>query len=175
MRPWQALSRWQHYANSHKSTTSKYSLCSHARATEPNISRYVERGMSHWWPFFEPLDRYPPVKSGHWDTFEDQLPVDIICMAVRCIIVKLPRIFPGAPLTFNGAPGNIQGNIDSYADSMPHSVPCGWDYWPKRRSYQRIWSRKKLIVVSRIFCFCVSTHGNSIHISILSNNLCHQS
>ena len=28
--------------------------------------------------------------------------------------VKLPWIFPGAPLTFNGAPGNIQGNLDRY-------------------------------------------------------------
>ena len=25
--------------------------------------------------------------------------------------VKLPWIFPGAPLNFNGAPGNIQGNL----------------------------------------------------------------
>ena len=25
--------------------------------------------------------------------------------------VKLPWIFPGAPLIFNGAPGNIQGNF----------------------------------------------------------------
>ena len=28
--------------------------------------------------------------------------------------VKLPWIFPGAQLTFNGAPGNIQGNLDKY-------------------------------------------------------------
>ena len=27
------------------------------------------------------------------------------------IPVKLPWIFPGAPLNFNGAPGNIQGNL----------------------------------------------------------------
>ena len=27
------------------------------------------------------------------------------------IPVKLPWIFPGASLTFNGAPGNIQGNL----------------------------------------------------------------
>ena len=27
------------------------------------------------------------------------------------IPVKLPLIFPGAPLIFNGAPGNIQGNL----------------------------------------------------------------
>ena len=29
--------------------------------------------------------------------------------------VKLPWIFPVAPLTFNMAPGNIQGNLDRYA------------------------------------------------------------
>ena len=28
--------------------------------------------------------------------------------------VKLPWIVPGAPLTFHGAPGNIQGNLDRY-------------------------------------------------------------
>ena len=28
--------------------------------------------------------------------------------------VKLPWIFPGAPLTFNGAPRNIQGNLERY-------------------------------------------------------------
>ena len=27
---------------------------------------------------------------------------------------KLPWIFPGALLEVNGAPGNIQGNLDSY-------------------------------------------------------------
>ena len=27
------------------------------------------------------------------------------------IAFKLPRIFPGAPLTVNGAPGNSQGNL----------------------------------------------------------------
>ena len=32
----------------------------------------------------------------------------------RLIPVKLPWIFPGAPLNFNGAPGNIQGNLDRY-------------------------------------------------------------
>ena len=30
------------------------------------------------------------------------------------IPVKLPWIFPGAPLIFNGAPGNIHGNLDRY-------------------------------------------------------------
>ena len=28
-----------------------------------------------------------------------------------CRAVKLPWVFPGAPFTFNGAPGNIQGNL----------------------------------------------------------------
>ena len=33
-------------------------------------------------------------------------------------VVKLPWIFPGAPLKFNGAPGNIQGNIYRYASAQ---------------------------------------------------------
>ena len=32
-------------------------------------------------------------------------------MSVNLIPVKLPWIYPGAPLNFNGAPGNIQGNL----------------------------------------------------------------
>ena len=37
--------------------------------------------------------------------------------------VKLPWIFPGAPLTFNGAPGNIQGNLGKYVGvSSIHSL-----------------------------------------------------
>ena len=35
--------------------------------------------------------------------------------------VKLPWIFPGAPLTFNGAPGNIQDNLDRYASDIVYS------------------------------------------------------
>ena len=31
--------------------------------------------------------------------------------------VKLPRIFPRASLKFNGAPGNIQGSVDKYANN----------------------------------------------------------
>ena len=31
--------------------------------------------------------------------------------------VKLPWIFPGAPLIFNGASRNIQGNLDRYANT----------------------------------------------------------
>ena len=38
---------------------------------------------------------------------------------------KLPWIFPGAPLTFNGAPGNIQGNIDRYNSSRSHARRSG--------------------------------------------------
>ena len=34
-----------------------------------------------------------------------------ISFQVLCIPVKLPWIFPGAPLTFYGTPGNIQGNL----------------------------------------------------------------
>ena len=37
--------------------------------------------------------------------------------------VKLSWIFPGAPLTFNGAPGNIQGNLGRYVGvSSIHSL-----------------------------------------------------
>ena len=32
-------------------------------------------------------------------------------LQVHCIPVKLPWIFPGVPLNFNGAPGNIQGDL----------------------------------------------------------------
>ena len=35
-----------------------------------------------------------------------------------CRAVKLPWIFLGAPLTFNGAPRNIQGNLDRYATDV---------------------------------------------------------
>ena len=43
---------------------------------------------------------------------------------ITCSAVKLPWIFPGAPLNFNGAPGNIQGNLDRYAHGwhLPHSL-----------------------------------------------------
>ena len=37
--------------------------------------------------------------------------------------VKLPWIFLAAPLTFNGAPGNIQGNLDKYATLSPEVDP----------------------------------------------------
>ena len=36
--------------------------------------------------------------------------------------VKLPWIFLGAPLIFNGAPGNIQGNLDRYVCCMSFAV-----------------------------------------------------
>ena len=41
------------------------------------------------------------------------------------IAVKLPWIFPGAPLKINGAPGNIQGNLTAmHADVGPTSAQC---------------------------------------------------
>ena len=38
------------------------------------------------------------------------------------IPVKLPWLFPGAPLIFNGAPGNIQGNLTG----MHHMLGWSW-------------------------------------------------
>ena len=38
------------------------------------------------------------------------------CGTAAHIPVKLPGILPGAPLIFNGAPGNIQGNFTVYID-----------------------------------------------------------
>ena len=37
--------------------------------------------------------------------------------------VKLPWLIGGAPLTSNGAPGNIQGNLDRYATPLPEVDP----------------------------------------------------
>ena len=34
-----------------------------------------------------------------------------LCLQLLCRAAKLPWIFLGAPLNFNGAPGNIQGNM----------------------------------------------------------------
>ena len=43
------------------------------------------------------------------------------------IPVKLPWIFPGAPLKINGAPGNIQGNLTGMisikSDKCPSKIP----------------------------------------------------
>ena len=36
--------------------------------------------------------------------------------------MKLPWIFPGAPLKVNGAPGNIQGNLDGYVSDICYDV-----------------------------------------------------
>ena len=35
-----------------------------------------------------------------------------------CKVVILPWIFPGAPLICNGAPGNIQGNLDRFVGDV---------------------------------------------------------
>ena len=44
---------------------------------------------------------------------------------LTCLIpVKLPWIFPGAPLNFNWAPRNIQGNLDGY-DVCIHQTEKG--------------------------------------------------
>ena len=50
------------------------------------------------------------------------------------IPVKLPWIFPGAPLKINGAPGNIQGNDDSSGDQdqVPHEE-CFTVMWSQTR------------------------------------------
>ena len=39
------------------------------------------------------------------------LSVDYCTAYAAGMPAKLPWIFPGAPLHFNGAPGNIQGNL----------------------------------------------------------------
>ena len=45
--------------------------------------------------------------------------------------VKLPWIFPGAPLTSNGAPGNIQSNIDRLCVSVQiMAFICPQDIFP---------------------------------------------
>ena len=48
------------------------------------------------------------------------------------IAVKLPWLFLGAPLTFNGAPGNIQGNIGMYEfvlEMFLHDTIYQYDVW----------------------------------------------
>ena len=48
------------------------------------------------------------------------------------ILVKLPWIFLGAPFTFNGAPGNIQGNLTGIILSPSPLKPLKWTgaRWP---------------------------------------------
>ena len=43
-----------------------------------------------------------------------------------CRALKLPWIFPGAPLIFNGATGNIQGNIKRYQYKVTHVEHSLW-------------------------------------------------
>ena len=46
-----------------------------------------------------------------WINGETQKKPHILISQMRYIPVTLPWIFPGAPFIFNGAPGNIQGNL----------------------------------------------------------------
>ena len=70
--------------------------------------------------------------TGAWRTNESQR-LDNMISHQHCRAVKLPWIFLGAPLNFNGAPRNIQGNLDRYeAVAQPamaavyHALfPCG--------------------------------------------------
>ena len=57
---------------------------------------------------------------------------------VGCIPVKLPWIFRGAPLKFNGAPGNIQGNLTGMIN-------------PRRSSYRLIF----MIVIPKLVKQCL--------------------
>ena len=60
--------------------------------------------------------------------------IAVMCFAIP---VKLPWIFPGAPLTCNGAPGNIQGYLDRY--DLLFAVRCYMDTAMKRsHSYHSI-------------------------------------
>ena len=74
------------------------------------------------------------------------LTYDFICISIlscaghASLNIKLPWIFPGAPLTFNGAPENIQGNFDRYVagplggnsmvtDGFPRQGSSNVDIW----------------------------------------------
>ena len=60
------------------------------------------------------------------------------------IPVKLPWIFPGAPLIFSGASGNIQGNVDKYLQhDMILKIALHWikPGLYSMRAYTRVYSR----------------------------------
>ena len=46
-------------------------------------------------------------------------------MAPHCTL-RIPRIFPGAPLTFNGAPWNFQGNFTGMQLQARALIPSGF-------------------------------------------------
>ena len=54
---------------------------------------------------------------------------------IEDIPVKLPWIFPGAPLNFNGAPGNIQGNLRGMGGTYARAGALSRLVW----KYERIW------------------------------------
>ena len=50
----------------------------------------------------------------------------------KCIPVKLPWIFPGAPLKINGAPGNIRSNLTGMKCTQWTKQATGLDAWASR-------------------------------------------
>ena len=88
---------------------------------------------------------------------------------------ELPWIFPGAPLIFNGAPRNIQGNIESYGGlNLVNFVPAdpqtpngtglsaGSELTPARVVFSLVinvsWWRHQMETFSALLAICV---GNS--------------
>ena len=62
------------------------------------------------------LGGYLPISSSSWSYLMNHGGADTY-------LSSHPGHFPGAPLTFNGAPGNIQGNLDMYADIIRKMLP----------------------------------------------------
>ena len=68
---------------------------------------------------------------------------------------RIPWIFPGAPLIFNGAPGNIQGNLDRYG--YLHDDGIKWKhlprYWPWGESTGNRWIPLTKANDTELWCF----------------------
>ena len=95
------------------------------RKRQSSVSLAFARGIHRW-----------PVNSPHKGPVTQKMfPFDDVIMCITWINknshynhtpIKLPWAFPEAPLIFNGASGNIQGNLDITKDNttMFHGIYC---------------------------------------------------
>ena len=80
--------------------------CIHGCYAEKSHRKGRQNFTDHQNPTGLALCRIPGAEHGH-----SGLPYKESVFHIFCIPVKIPWIFTGPPLIFNGAPGNIQGNL----------------------------------------------------------------